>query len=76
LTVDETGKAIAKNPKTKENAHSTMGRAVDINPSGDFIAIGMRDGHLRVYSTKTWKLTYRKRISKEWIEDLKFSPNG
>ena len=37
----------------------------------------MRDGSLRVYSTaQQWKLVYAKKISKEWIEDLKFSPDG
>jgi WD40 repeat protein len=40
----------------------------------------MRDGSLRVYSYASGniKMTYRKKISKtsEWIEDLKFSPDG
>ena len=40
--------------------------------------MGMRDGTLRVYSYTQQKitLTYLKNISKEWIEDLKFSPDG
>ena len=54
-----------------------MGRAVDVSPSGAHCAVGMRDGSLRVYSTaQQWKLVYMKKISKEWIEDLKFSPDG
>lgn len=53
-----------------------MGRSVAVNPTCEFIAVGMNDGSLRVYSTKTWKMTYRKKVSKEWIEDLKFSPDG
>lgn len=53
-----------------------MGRAVDCSPSGDHVAVGMRDGSLRIYSTKTWGMVYHKKISKEWIEDLKFSPDG
>lgn len=36
----------------------------------------MRDGSLRIYQTSTWKMTYKKNLSKEWFEDLKFSPNG
>jgi WD40 repeat protein len=38
----------------------------------------MRDGNLRIYSVSPQgiKLTYLKKISNEWIEDLKFSPDG
>jgi WD40 repeat protein len=36
----------------------------------------MRDGSLRIYQTSTWKMTYKKKISNEWFEDMKFSPNG
>ena len=77
MLTDSKGKAIAKDAATKENAKSTMGRAVDVSPSGAHCAVGMRDGSLRVYSTaQQWKLVYMKKISKEWIEDLKFSPDG
>lgn len=76
LTEDQKGAEIAKDTKTKDIALTTQGRSVDVSPDGAFIAVGMRDGSLRVYSTKNWKMTYRKKISKEWIEDLKFSPNG
>ena len=76
LLNDINNKPVAKDPATKENSKSTMGRAVDVSPNGQLVAIGMRDGSLRVYKTADWKLVYLKRISKEWIEDLKFSPNG
>lgn len=77
LRKDSKGAVIAKDPKTKENAKSTMGRACDVSPSGAHVAVGMRDGSLRVYQTTSqWKLVYMKKISKEWIEDLKFSPDG
>ena len=40
----------------------------------------MRDGSLRVYSVsanlKEIKLIFMSQVSKEWIEDLKFSPDG
>ena len=76
LLEDFKGNPIPKDAKTKENAKSTMGRAVDVSPNGQFCAIGMRDGSLRVYKTSEWKLVYLKKISKEWIEALKFSPDG
>lgn len=59
-----------------------MGRAVDISPNGQFVAVGTRDGHLRVLKTADWSIVYlgAKAKSKtrvvEWIEDLKFSPDG
>lgn len=73
---DAKGNVIPKDPKTKENANSTMGRAVDVNPNGTHCAIGMKDGSLRIYTISNWQLAYMKKISKEWIEDLKFSPSG
>lgn len=76
LLEDAKSQPIPKDAKTKENAKGTMGRAVEASPSGNHIAIGMRDGSLRVYNTQTWKIQYMKKISKEWIEDLKFSPDG
>ena len=59
-----------------------MGRAIDISPDGKFIALGMRDGSLRVYEgkDKNWTLIALSRVGRqnkqEWIEDLKFSPNN
>lgn len=53
-----------------------MGRAVDVSPSGSHVAVGLRDGSLRIYATSNWHMVYSKKISKEWIEDLKFSPDG
>jgi WD40 repeat protein len=36
----------------------------------------MRDGALRVFQTSTWKMVHLQQCGKEWIEDLKFSPDG
>ena len=37
-------------PKTNENSHTTMGRSCDINPNGSEVAVGMRDGLVRIYA--------------------------
>jgi len=42
--VDGAGKPIPKDATTKENAHGTQGRAVDVSPDGKYVAVGMRDG--------------------------------
>lgn len=76
LLEDAKGNPIAKDTATKENSKGTMGRSVDVSPSGAHCAVGLRDGSLRVYNTSNWKMIYLKKISKEWIEDLKFSPDG
>lgn len=76
LLEDAKGALMPKDAATKENNKGTMGRCVDVSPSGSHCAIGLRDGHLRVYTVSNWKLAYMKKISKEWIEDLKFSPDG
>jgi microtubule-associated protein-like 6 len=78
LKLNEKGVIMPVDPVTKETAHSAQGRSIDVSPKGNKIAVGMRDGTLRVYTVAATgiKLTYLKKISKEWIEDLKFSPDG
>ncbi len=53
-----------------------QGRAIDVSPKGDLIAVGMRDGTLRVFQTSTMKMLHMQKCGVEWIEDLKFSPDG
>ena len=59
-----------------------MGRAIDISYDGKYIAVGMRDGSVRIYegSQNTWKLVALPKVGKlkksEWVEDLKFSPDN
>jgi len=72
---------MALDPATKENSKGTMGRACAFNQQGNEIAIGFRDGSFRIYSLNyakgiQCKLKYTKPLSKEWIEDLKYSPDG
>lgn len=81
LSIDENGKKMPVNPKTKE-CEGSMGRSVAMNYAGNELAVGMRDGSLRVYSVSfardgkaTCQLKYRQKLSKEWIEDLKYSPD-
>ena len=76
LLEDSKGAPVPKDPATKENSKGTQGRAVDMDVSGSHCAVGLRDGSLRIFTCSNWKLVYMKKISKEWIEDLKFSPDG
>lgn len=59
-----------------------MARAIAINQTEEYIALGMRDGAVRVYQNlgvtmkmiSSYTCTHGK-IPAEWIEDLKFSPD-
>ncbi|GMH46698.1 hypothetical protein TrVE_jg371 [Triparma verrucosa] len=63
-----------------------MARACHYSPDGLKIAVGMGgsvgkgrqkcDGEVKVFDAVTLKLIWEGRDSKEWIEDLKFSPDG
>ena len=49
-----------------------MGRAIDISSDGKYIAVGTRDGSIRIYEeSKNWKLIAVPRVGKpkkqEWI---------
>merc|ERR1711935_202434 len=42
------------------------------------LAVGFRNGEVRVYQTRDWKMVRcikKPMTADEWIEDLKFSPN-
>ena len=64
------------NPKTKEIADAAQGKSVSISPKDDFIAVGMKDGSVKIYELATQKLIAIQNCGNEWIEDLKFSPDG
>jgi WD40 repeat protein len=76
LNLDKTGKPIPMDPKWKDLTPAGQGRSIDVSPKGDFIAVGMRDGTLRVFQTSSWKMVHMQKCGNEWIEDLKFSPDG
>lgn len=77
----------ARIPPNKDNSISlsAQARCVDINSTEEYLAMGMRDGAVRVYNTAAtaqgWTmissyLCKHKKIPAEWIEDLKFSPDS
>lgn len=49
LNVDKSGKEMAPDSATKELSNAAKGRSIDIDPSGKYAAIGMRDGSMRLY---------------------------
>lgn len=59
---------------------SAQARSIDVNKEETYMALGMRNGTMRVYSAPNWSLTSVTNCAhginkEEWIEDLKFSPD-
>lgn len=70
-------------PKQKDGtlSETAMGRSMDVSADAKYIAVGMRDGCVRIYEgPQNWKLIATPRVGRpkkqEWIEDLKFSPDS
>ena len=49
LNLDKTGAKVPIDPFFKNLNDTHMGRAIDVNPKGDLIAVGLKDGSLRVF---------------------------
>lgn len=76
LNIDSSGKEMELDPSTKELANGAKGRSVDVSSNGKLCAVGFRDGTFRIYDTKDWNIVSEKKDRKEWIQDIKFSPNS
>ena len=74
--LDENGKLIGPDKKTKDLQDIVKGRCVDVNPAGNLIAAGFKDGTVRLYDTETLSQKFICKHAKEWISDLRFSPDG
>jgi hypothetical protein len=74
--LDAKKKEEKPNPKTKDPADSTLGRAVGVNTDGTWAVVGMKDGTCKRYSLKGDKFTHYSAFkhAKEWISDVKFNP--
>ena len=71
------GQPLPPDPQTKELALAAQARCVDVSADGSLCAVGFRSGQFRVYRIDTWKMVVAKKSPmKEWLEDLKFSPDG
>jgi len=78
LGLDDKGKKLPADSKTKELNMGARARCVDINSNGTKLAVGFRDATARIFDAKSLK--FIKKIAdpkiKEKISDIKFSPNN
>jgi microtubule-associated protein-like 6 len=58
-----------------ELSDSVKGRAIAVSPDGLWIIMGFKDGTVRLFD-KDVKQKQVTKIAKEWISDIKFSPDG
>jgi WD40 repeat protein len=49
LNIDKTGQPIPLDPTWKDLAPAAQGRSLDVSPKGDFLAVGMKDGTMRIF---------------------------
>ena len=70
----------------KSASIGVMARAVAYDPTGNFIAVGFggrvgtgkqkQDGLVRVYNDCNFSMLFEAADAKQWISDIKFSPDG
>ncbi len=53
----------------------TIARAVGVSNKDKWIVVGMKDGTVWVIDLKKWKMKKIFKHAKEWISDIKFSPD-
>jgi len=75
------GQVLPADPETKELSLGAQARCVDVSADGSLCAVGFRDGSFSVYKTSNWKNNWKmaaakKGPMKEWLEDIKFSPDN
>ncbi len=66
---------MPRDKRTKDLQDSVKGRALDVSPDGTQIAVGCKDGTVRIYDGELEQKKVFKH-AKEWISDVKFSPDG
>jgi echinoderm microtubule-associated protein-like 6 len=76
LNLDKLGKQLPPDPTTKELNMGARARAVDLIEGGDKIAVGFRDGSVRIYNGNMDYVTDIKKLRKRWICEVKYSPDN
>ena len=64
--------------KKKKSSHgpSTALRSVCISPSADQVAVGYNCGWVQVFDYPSWKESALLKKRKEWVSEMRYSPDG
>jgi microtubule-associated protein-like 6 len=76
LNIAEDGEMLDLDPQTNELSDGARLRSVTISHNDLFIAVGSKDGTLRILSAKDFTIIKHIKERNKWIQDLKFSPNN
>lgn len=74
MNLDIDGKRIPDDASTKDLSSAAQAKAVAACPEKNVLAVAMVDGSMRIY--QSGKLVFKKKVSKEWSQDIKFSPDN
>ena len=74
--LDAKGQELPKDPATQELANSSKAHKVAISPDCKFVAVGFKDGTVRIVDFEKWTVLSKHNDCKAGISELKFSPNG
>lgn len=74
--IDAKGQELPKDPSTQEIADNVKARSVALTDDGSIAAVGFKSGTLMIVDIAAGKIATIKNDCKEWIADVKFSPNG
>ena len=76
LDIDANGMILPPDTATKDQQECAKLRCCAVDQNDTCIAVGCKDGTLRFVDLKGWKQLKLLKFAKEWISDLKFSPNN
>lgn len=76
LNVAEDGEQLDLDPHTGELSDGARLRSVSISPQDLFIAVGAKDGTLRIINSKDFTVIKHIKERNKWISEIKFNPNN
>ena len=76
LDIQEDGERYPLDPNTGETSDSVKLRSVAISPKDNLIAVGSKNGIIRVLTEKDKEVIAYIKDRTQWISDIKFSPNS
>jgi microtubule-associated protein-like 6 len=76
LNIDDKGNELAPDQKTGDLQDAAKARSIDLSGDDKYVAIGFREGTLRIFETATLKLVKTIKDRQRWISEIKFSPDN
>ena len=75
-TLDSKKEETPLDKQTGDLQDSVKGRCIDVSQDDSLIAVGFKDGFVKIYEAESLEQKLSFKHAKEWISDLKFSPDN